>query len=338
MEVFSMAGDDDQAVGARRTDDRVIEGRGTGDGGTTYRREENVLGGIEELRPERNDRFHVLGFDIASAELTGSMKRDLELIIQHLKLVDDVNYRVVVTGTASESRIQRLDPEALAQRRADAIADHLIRGGISRDRVLAFSHGTHNAPSATSTPEVKANWRGAYIDIKYSGSSRRPAPKSVVPPLISNRGKDADNVKVLLPPTKLKDVPKKLKDVGEFISRLNESASSQVYFNYFVAGWSTQLAALIDENPALRQTQGIPRDPIDVTTLKRLVAHEGAKKTSEQLDAVKAAGRRLALDQIRALGPYEYERYARGLRARLPSIDERRRYYEQRARRGQWDL
>lgn len=89
-----------------------------------------MLGGIEELRPA--EQFHVIGFDINAAVLTPTMKKDLDRIVEYLKLRDDVNYHVVVTGTASESRIRLVDPVALGQARADVIRDYLAQKGRAR--------------------------------------------------------------------------------------------------------------------------------------------------------------------------------------------------------------
>src|SRR6266853_3547873 len=125
--------------GQTGTETRATVGRMTSarDRGAGYRREQNVLGGIEELRPA--EQFQVIGFDINAAVLSPIMKKDLDKIVEYLKLRDDVDYHIFVTGTASESRIQLVDPVALGKARAEASGDYLVRNGIPARAVFTFS-------------------------------------------------------------------------------------------------------------------------------------------------------------------------------------------------------
>jgi outer membrane protein OmpA-like peptidoglycan-associated protein len=312
---------------------------------TGYRPERNVPGGggIEELRPGRQlqMQFHIIGFDINSAVLTPNMKQQLDKVIQHLKLVDDVDYRVVVTGTASESRIQRIDPVALGQARAEAIGVYLLQNGIPGKAILKFSHGSVDAPAATASPEVKAEWRGAFIDIQFSGRSWRPPPKPIIPPRLPDPNKDPSNVKILIPPTKYKDIPKKVKEIAEFIRKLNQSASDRTFHNHFEKGWAHGLALLTEGDPEARSLESfkhLPQVDLAKLTTMRLQARTHREETSWRLDEVEAAGKRFAYEQISALGPDDYYKYAAAVRRCYPKLHAREIYYRQQAMRDEWHL
>ena len=322
---------------ARGTTDR---GAGAAARGTGYRPEENLPGGIDE--PRAGEQFHVIGFDIADTRLTPIMKKDLDRIAVYLRQRDDVDYQVVVTGTASESKIQRLDPYALGLARAEAVRNYLLNPGrIPAERIFTFSHGSTSAPPASSSPEVKAEWRGAFIDIRFSGSSRRPAPKPKVPVPTPDPNKDLTNIKILKPPLTYKEIPKKVKEIAKFIQSLNQSASSRVFHDAFGHGWAHGLALLTEADPAARSLDTFARLPqADVASLTtmRLQANADPKGSAIILDRVRAAGMRLAFDQIRALGPEAYEAYAAGQRARLPDLNARERLYFDRALHDQWEI
>ena len=337
-------GDGNNQPGAtkpRATDDRMTT---LHDRGAAYRREENVLGGIEELRrgAELNTKqFHVIGFDINAAALTPGMKQDLDKIVEYIKLRDDVDYRIVVTGTASESRVQRVDPFGVGTARAEAIRDYFIRNGVPAGAILTFSHGSIGAPPATATPEVKAEWRGAFIDVRFSGSSKRPPPKPRTPSRAPDPNKDPSNVKILKPPLKYSEIPKKAKEIAEYFKKLNQSGSDRLLHDAFGKGWAHGLAVLTEAEPAARSLESFTRLPqVDLPTLQRarLQANANPVAAARELDTVRRTGMRLAFDQIRALGPEQYEQYAAGIRQRLPELHARETYYLQLALQDKWDL
>jgi hypothetical protein len=319
----------------RATGDRMTT---AGDRGPGYRREENVLGGVAELQPA--EQFHVIGFDIGSAVLTPTMQADLSRIATYLRTRDDAYYAIVISGTSSESRIQRLDPNALALARAEAVRVFLVDKGIHAP-MLTFSHGVIGAPPATSRPEVKAEWRAVIIDVKYSGITRRPPPKLNVPQPVSTPERGPAGMKILVPPTKYKDIPKKVKEVAEYFRKLNQSASDRVFHDAFGRGWAQGLARLTDADPAVRSPETFVRLPsVDLgqLTKTRLQAISDPVSASRRLDAVRQAGMRYAYDQVRALGPDAYFDYAAAMRARFADLAAREQFYFSRSQEDRWEL
>lgn len=351
----------DEPEGRAPVEDRATAGQRGSEAakrGTGYRREGSLpkTSGIYELPvaepPYRVIGFHVVGFAIGKADLTDAMTTALDSIILYIKKRGDVNYHVIVTGTASESKIQLLDPVRLGRERAEAVAKYLIEHDIPGAAVFTFSHGSIGAPAATSAPELKAPWRGAFIDIRFSGISLRKAPQQYIPPLVADPAKDTSNIKLLLPPTKspftikgAKEFKKKLEDLGHFFVQLNQSASGLVLRNAFNQGWAKAMAHLTDADPKNRsleqfqQLLKLPRYTVkDLEQFGRLHAKANPVVASQLVDFYRSAGTRLAFDQIQALGPEEYEKYASRVVARFPELNMRFNAYLELAARGQFHL
>ncbi len=97
--------------------------------------------GFEE-HPSQGSRPGVVvaQFDTGRADLSPVARRDLELVVAWLATNEQA--RVLVEGHSDQRGDLRLN-QALAERRANAIREHLVTRGIDSDRVAIVTYGDH---------------------------------------------------------------------------------------------------------------------------------------------------------------------------------------------------
>src|SRR5262249_606812 len=145
-----------------------------------YSPERNVeVGHVEEVSP--GEKYRVAGVDIGRADLNKpGIKEGMQPVIDILKAEGG---QVFITGLESNSRVPG-NQFNTGWARADALKQYLIDQGIKESSIKTNSLGPVFAPPGDSSPQEKANWRAATIEIKkdvtsVSGSDQVPPVEKI---------------------------------------------------------------------------------------------------------------------------------------------------------------
>jgi OOP family OmpA-OmpF porin len=104
-------------------------------------------------------------FDVNSAELTAGAKSQLDTVIADLKsLPADVaaGFRISIEGHTDSSGSDAYNQD-LSQRRAGAVRDYLVAGGLQASALNATGMGETSPVDSNSTKEGRANNRRVVI-------------------------------------------------------------------------------------------------------------------------------------------------------------------------------
>lgn len=117
-----------------------------------------------------------VNFDTNKAELRDADRPTLEQVVQLLK--SSPGLRLSVDGH-TDNVGQAPANKLLSQQRAQAIVDHLVAGGIARDRLLAKGHGMEVPVSDNRSEEGRAKNRRVELVKLPAGASAAPEKPAV---------------------------------------------------------------------------------------------------------------------------------------------------------------
>lgn len=301
---------------------------------SSYQPEENVpLGGVEATKEEPNEQvYRVIGFDIGSADVSKpGIKEGLDPIIEDLLAVNDAAPRVEIIGLASESRLKGKDGFTYGHERASTLKKYFVEKGIRAAWITINSLGSVGAPSADSSPMVKAYWRAAIIKISLTG---RPRPSKQykggfapdVPPPLKQPG-----LLSLIPPTSpvaairvtFKTMIRAVKELGY----ANQAGKMEMFRHKYLSAYADAMADLTEADPKKRRLDYYKNEKrIEMGELEglRLSAIDDPKSLDLLLNAVKSTAGHDALDWVISIEQSEYENWAHTLLDMYPDHDTRR--------------